>query len=107
MTIENLNKVDVVSVEDGSYVLTIVDHWDWVVKFDHLPQLEEKLNNYLAYVEAGELAVAFPDAVGKPVVIEIEFLFEPEGIAVEFLDVVKGTVEGAGFGFRWFVKELS
>ena len=104
MSIEELNRVDVVSRDrDGNYELTISDHWDWVIDFDHLDMLQEKINNYLVYIEGGELVQRFPDADGKKVSIDVRFLYQPSELGQRFLAAVKETVEGAGFGFSYQV----
>jgi len=63
--VDEPNKVDQVSVtSDGAYVLTIQDHWDWEVDFDHVQVLEDKLNAYLGFIDLPKLMEPNTDLAG-------------------------------------------
>ena len=73
MSVDNAGVVDAIGVEPatGFVVLAIHDDLDWTDEVAHLRALQDKLNAYFAFVQTGELNVAYPDAVGRPVRIDI------------------------------------
>lgn len=73
MGLENPGVVDFAGTRrDGSaVVLTIADAWDWSDEQAHLVALQQKLDNYLAFVASGEVFEAYPDAAGRTVVIDV------------------------------------
>ena len=73
MSVDNAGVVDAIGVEPatGFVVLAIHDDLDWTDEKGHLRALQDKLNAYLSFVRTGELNVAYPDAVGRPVRIDI------------------------------------
>ncbi|WP_263410092.1 DUF6572 domain-containing protein [Terriglobus tenax] len=102
MAVDEPNKVDQVSVtEDGAYVLTIKDHWDWVVDFDHVQVLEDKLNAYLGFIESGEMAEHYPASQQLPTEIDIHFEFAPSELGLQFLEAAKQTIESGGYKLTW------
>jgi hypothetical protein len=52
-------------------VLSIVDSWGLEDERRHLAALQEKLNAYFGFVESGQIYESYPDAVGKPLRIDI------------------------------------
>ena len=56
----------------GPCVLTLRDPLDWSDRRAHLEALLNKLWFYLDYIDDADLVVAFPKAIGRQVMIEIE-----------------------------------
>jgi hypothetical protein len=79
-------KIDFISERDGKLFLFLVQADD--VDESNIFQFQEKLNNYLAFILDGQLDSDFPKYRMQPARIEINFQFEPKGIAREFLDKV-------------------
>ena|ERR1700674_930651 len=102
MSVEQVNEVDVVSVDkkSGHVVLTISDHLDWSDPIKHQTILQKKFNAYLAFVESGEILERYPDAKGRPVEINVVFRFKPNTEGLSFLDRAKTVIELAGFALR-------
>jgi hypothetical protein len=73
MGLENPAVVDAIGLEPatGFVVLAIADTLDWTDEIAHLVALQAKLNAYFAFVETGEINGAYPDAVGRPLRIDI------------------------------------
>lgn len=85
--------------DEGCCVLAIADDWEWN-DWEHLKALKEKLNNYLAFIESGEIFAARPEARGLAIEICIRCKFTPEGEDdFSFLRVARKAIEGAGFRF--------
>jgi hypothetical protein len=98
MSVENINEVDIVSVDkkSGCVVLTISDHLDWSDTIKHQTILQKKFDSYLAFVESGEILERYPDAIELNVV----FKFRPDAEGLRFLGRAKIVIESAGFSLR-------
>lgn len=84
---------------DGCCVLTISDHREWN-DWEHLLALEEKVNNYLAFIESGEIYAARPEARERAIEISIRCRFVPEGEDdFSFLRLARDSIRSAGFRF--------
>jgi hypothetical protein len=86
--LDNPGVVDSIGFEPatGFVVLTISDGLDWTDDVAHLEALEAKLNAYFAFIETGEINQAYPDAVGRPVRIDILGRFRFPDDRRDFLD---------------------
>lgn len=102
MSILEANKIDMIGVPSDNpanvVVLGITDHLTWIGgdEYDHLMLLQEKLNHYIAFIESGEINVAFPAAVGLNPVIRLLAKFEPSAAGKEFISVASATLMNAG-----------
>jgi hypothetical protein len=92
-----------ISQADGCCVLAIYDHRAWN-DWEHLLALQEKLNNYLAFIESGEIYEARPEARELAIEISIRCRFAPEGEDdFSFLQLARDAIESAGFRFSVMV----
>ena len=101
MSIDQRKVVDFVGVRrsDGSCKLTISDHLPWNDP-DHISQLQDKLNTYLAFIESGEIYEQYPDARGRDIEIEVICKHMPPlDEALPFLDHAATKIRGAGIKF--------
>ncbi len=102
MSIEQADVIDAISVdpETGEVVLTISDHLDWQDVAGHVFLLQEKVNAYLAFIESGEMAEAYPQGDGRrpriDVVVKMEVIPEAKPVLAE----IQTTLRAAGIGFR-------
>lgn len=104
MSVEQRRILDFIGTNkaDGHVVLTIADH----LPFDdegRLVTLQNKLNDYLAFIESGEIYESYPDAKGRQVEIPIQFKHQPNERALSFLQSAGDTISEAGFGFSYEV----
>ncbi|WPH20819.1 DUF6572 domain-containing protein [Variovorax paradoxus] len=85
MTVENTSIVDAVGTDKdtGEVRLSIFDHLPW--NTDHLRVLQDKINVYLGFIESGEIYVSYPNAKGRPLVIDVYTKFRPTEDATRFL----------------------
>src|ERR1700685_1777500 len=100
MSIEQRLIVDAISVDraSGDVCLTISDHLDWANVLEHVYSLQEKINDYLAFLESGQIFAEHPAAKGKKLKIKVFFKFAPpEGDAITFLAKASETIASAGF----------
>jgi hypothetical protein len=107
VSIDQRKVVDFVGIRsaDGRCTLTISDHLPWSDPA-HVAQLEDKLNDYLAFIESGEIYQKFPEARGRE--IEIQVICKhmpPEDAALSFLDYAAKKIRTRGIHFA--LRELS
>lgn len=101
MTIEQLDIVDFILVEpEGDTVLTVSDHLAWEDEKEHLRHLQEKLNAYVRFIQSGEIYEKWPDAVGKPVLIEVVVKHPVPRESLWFFEKATAALMGAGYKFR-------
>ncbi len=104
MSIADTNVVDAIGLDSqtGNVILTISDHLHWQESVQtHLQLLQDKLNTYLRFVESGEILESYPDAKGKPVVINIVGKYPLESAGERFLSAAKSVVADAGFSLTF------
>jgi len=103
MPVDDPKTIDIVSVngDSGIALLIISDHLDWIDSLDHQLKLQTKLNAYLAFVESGEVFDRFPDALGKPIEIQVVFLCPPDEAGMSFLARAEEVIVSAGFSFSY------
>jgi hypothetical protein len=101
MSVEQRKVVDSVGIgkADGRAILTISDHLPWLPENEHLLILQDKINDYLAFIESGEIYETYPQARGREIEIQVICKHTPFGDAIRFLELAGETVRGAGFHF--------
>lgn len=100
MTVENTSIVDAVGTdkETGEVRLSIFDHLPWDT--EHLRLLQDKINVYLGFIESGEIYVSYPNAKGRPLVIDVFTKFRPTEHAVRFLKQAEAVTANYGASLR-------
>ena len=81
--------------------LTISDHLEWTPDNEHLLILQEKINDYLLFIESGELLESYPDAIGLPVNIDVVCQHLPNPDGVKFMALVANTLREANVNFTY------
>jgi len=101
VSVEERKVIDAIGTRrsDGRVVLTITDHLPWLPDNEHLVALQDKLNDYLAFIESGELYSTYPLAHGREIEIQVIHEHPPAGDAIPFLERVGRTIRAAGFHF--------
>ena len=103
MAVDDPDVIDIVTTvrATGEVVLVITDHLRWSDE-NHLEVLQAKINGYLAYIESGQLAEAYPNAKASvPVRIEVACKYRPSREGFRFLELAREAVQAAGWGFSW------
>jgi hypothetical protein len=103
MSLAQADVVDFVGVEKGGgrTILTIVDDSDWQDEQEHLFNLQEKLNRYLAFIESGEVFEHPNAGRARPIVVRVLAKYELPSKAHEFLGYAESTFSSAGFALEW------
>ena len=108
MSVDQRKVVDAIGVEKatGDLCLTITDHLDWADALGHMYTLQEKINDYLGFLEAGQISETYPGSEEKKKKILIYFKHPlPDGDALRFLQHAQEVVEKAGFSLQYKVYE--
>jgi hypothetical protein len=105
MTIEQAKTVDILSIDPttNKVVLTISDHLTWDAGNNHLMLLQEKLNNYLAFIESDELLQTYPEAKGRAIVIDVACQHPVDSIGKAFFGQAASIVRCAGLELTYRV----
>ena len=100
MTIEQSEVIDFVHLTkvSGVIVLTVVDHLPWDQdEGEHLLLLQTKLNNYLEYIEGGQIQNNVADAKERKVVINVIGEYPLSKQAKIFFQKVSDAIDDLGF----------
>ena len=105
MAIDNPDVVDAIGLEQvsGIVALTISDHLEWDEAGEHLRMLQAKIDQYLGFIETGELLDSYPTCVGKPVRIDVLCKYQPSDAVSKYLEDARRVVEEYGVSFAWSV----
>lgn len=90
--------------DSNKIILGIADHLEWGEKTqqgEHLLVLQEKINNYIAFIESGEIYTEIPGALGKSPVIRVQGKYELSEQGELFVDSVVETLKEVGIGFEF------
>ena len=96
MSVVDINKIDGIGISrnEEKLVLLLTDHLDWSSEYDHLIQLQAKLNSYIAFLESQQYNEIYPNRKFLSFNIEIHFLYELTPSCIKFIEVVnKNLVE--------------
>ncbi len=90
MSIVDVEKVDGIGLDNNEkdIVLLITDHLDWLNEYEHLMQLQNKINSYISFIESEQYAEIYPNYQFTSIRIEIHFRYEPTHNCINFIDVV-------------------
>lgn len=101
MSLEQRRVVDAIGTDevDGHVSLTISDHLPWLPNNEHLLMLQDKINDYLGFVESGEIYDAYPKAHGREIEIRVICQYPPSGDGIRFLELASDTIRKAGLRF--------
>jgi hypothetical protein len=84
-------QVDVVSHDPATdrVVLSMIETRSWGENGALLPDLQEKLNGYLAYIEGGQLDRDHPQMTGKKATFRLHTQFPPTKREEDFFETAK------------------
>ena len=73
MALENVQQIDIIGIDkqSGEVILSIIDDITWQDEYTHPSLLQDKINNYLRFIENGKLLAAYPDAAGRKIVLKV------------------------------------
>ena len=91
---ENKNRRKIKSVSDDHLELLLIDENKWIesLEEEHLLKLQEKLNNYIYFLESKQYVERYGDKFDKKV-IHITFQYSPSDNGLAFLAVVQKVLQ--------------
>jgi hypothetical protein len=109
MSVTEAGVIDMWGIPDwdkSKVELVITDHLGWAPEeeMEHLLQLQEKVNTYIAFIESGEINTAIPAAAGKVPIIQVVGKYELSEQAESFVDRVTTVLGEAGIEFEFVLK---
>ena len=107
MTIEQLDKVDIIAHDEEKVTLVISDHLEWDDQNEKLLLLQEKLNLYLSFIGSGEVFEQYPLAKNKLFEIQVVSKYQPNNEAKEFTLLASKLVREAGFSLTHDVRDYN
>jgi hypothetical protein len=104
MTVQDTRKIDRLGIdrESGDVRLMISDHLNWDEdEGEHLLTLQEKLNNYLEFVESGQLYKQYPQAAGRKIVFYVMGKFPLSDEAAKFYLLAGQAIQKYGCSLQF------
>lgn len=102
MSVEDRKIIDLIGTEEnGTIVLTISDHLEW--DDEHLIKLQYKINDYLAFIESGEILESYPSAKSKKLRISVVCKHDPNTEGLAFFKNCAEIIWEAGYKFSYEV----
>lgn len=95
MSIIDSDKVDGMGIhnEGRTLAMLISDHLDWTNEYEHLMQLQNKLNAYIAFIESKQYEAIYPEQNIISYQIEVHFQYEPVKSCIKLLDYFNKQLE--------------
>jgi hypothetical protein len=91
MSIVDVNKIDGIAIDsndDCRLMLLITDHLDWMEEYEHLLQLQNKINAYINFLESEQYRDVYPEKQFTTYCIEIHFKYEITSNCIKFIDTI-------------------
>ena len=103
MSIVNEGTIDFAGVEENNLVLSMSDHLPWDGETDeaHLIMLQNKINDYLRFIEGGEVEENFNNQHFDNIIIRIIAKYPFSDECIEFLSLSRKVIIDAGFLLEW------
>lgn len=95
MAVTDLEQIDAIGVENKHLRLMIIDYLDWEYEDMHLDVLQEKINNYLVYLEDRQYVKDYGDNFEKKI-IDIHFQHGISKNGMKFLNTVSSQLNNTG-----------
>lgn len=96
LNIEKTNTIDGIAIDNENnkkLLMLLADGMDWSDEYNHLLLLEEKINNYIAYIESKQYLEKYEDI--ELIEIQIKFLFKETDNCEKFLEQVKKVINNS------------
>lgn len=93
---------------EKNLILSIFDHLVWEGESDdvHLLMLQNKINDYLRFIEGGEVNENFKPEDYDKIIIRVIAKYPFSSDCIEFLNMSKQIINDAGFGLEWEITPI-
>ena len=97
----DVTSIDAMGVSDDHLELLLIDENKWIesLEEEHLLKLQEKLNNYIYFLESKQYVARYGDSFDKKV-IHITFQYSPSDNGLAFLTAVQKTLQNTDMSLR-------
>ncbi|QLB53123.1 hypothetical protein FFV08_11380 [Streptococcus sanguinis] len=97
----DVTSIDAIGVSDDHLELLLIDENKWIesLEEEHLLKLQEKLNNYIYFLESKQYVKRYGDNFDKKV-IHITFQYSPSDNGLAFLAVVQKTLQNTDMSLK-------
>ena len=95
MSVADTNKVDGIGIsKDGNkLILLISDHLDWLNEYEHLVQLQNKMNSYIDFIGDQQYREIYPNMVFSSFCIEVHFMYGLTENCLKFINIISEQLE--------------
>ena len=102
----DVTSIDAMGVSDDHLELLLIDENKWIesLEEEHLLKLQEKLNNYIYFLESKQYVERYGDSFDKKV-IHITFQYSPSDNGLAFLAAVQKTLQNTDMSLKVEVPE--
>ena len=103
----DVTSIDAMGVSDDHLELLLIDENKWIesLEEEHLLKLQEKLNNYIYFLESKQYVARYGDSFDKKV-IHITFQYSPSDNGLAFLAAVQKTLHNSDMSLKVELPEL-
>ena len=103
----DVTSIDAMGVADDHLELLLIDENKWIesLEEEHLLKLQEKLNNYIYFLESKQYVERYGDKFDKKV-IHITFQYSPSDNGLAFLAAVQKTLHNSDMSLKVELPEL-
>ena len=103
----DVTSIDAMGVSDDHLELLLIDENKWIesLEEEHLLKLQEKLNNYIYFLESKQYVARYGDSFDKKV-IHITFQYSPSDNGLAFLAVVQKVLQPTDMSLKVELPEL-
>ena len=97
----DVTSIDAMGVSDDHLELLLIDENKWIASLEeeHLLKLQEKLNNYIYFLESKQYAARYGDNFDKKV-IHITFQYSPSDNGLAFLAATQKTLQNTDMSLK-------
>lgn len=106
MSVIDVDKVDGIGIHnDGAMVAMLIsDHLDWTNEYEHLVQLQNKLNAYISFIENKQYEEIYPKHKFTTFQIEIHFQYEPIPSCLKFINNVNNQLNDKHISVNYVIE---
>ena len=103
----DVTSIDAMGVSDDHLELLLIDENKWIesLEEEHLLKLQEKLNNYIYFLESKQYVARYGDSFDKKV-IHITFQYSPSDNGLAFLAAVQKVLQPTDMSLKVELPEL-
>ncbi|MEZ8100377.1 DUF6572 domain-containing protein [Vibrio bivalvicida] len=92
--------VDYVSAENNKIKVVMVEDREWDSSDQMYVELQDKLTNYLVFIESGQLDTMYPDFKSAEKIIRLDFMYPTTEYAELVVDKIRKLLSSKNIGFE-------